>query len=348
MKGIIFMIIVMKQDAKEEDIESLETLLKSLGLGVHVSKGQERTIVGIIGNKNLLGDVCVEIMPGVEKKIHVAESYKLVNKTFKASSTIIDVNGAKIGGTEIAIIAGPCAVESKEQILEAAIAVKKSGAKFLRGGAFKPRTSPYAFQGLEEEALIYLKYAKEQTGLNIVTEVINEHSVNIAYKYVDVFQIGARNTQNFSLLREVGKTKKPVLLKRGSSTTIDEWLNAAEYIVSEGNPNVILCERGIRTFETATRNTLDISSIPIIKNASHLPILVDPSHAAGKTLFVPSLSRASIAAGADGLIVEVHPDPLHALSDASQQLTPDEFELLCMEVKKIAVAVGREFDNADR
>jgi 3-deoxy-7-phosphoheptulonate synthase len=339
------MIIVMKPDASQEDINSLEEILKSLGLGVHISKGEERTIIGLIGNKNLLGDVCVERMPGVEKKIAIAESYKLVNKRFKTSSTIIDVNGSKIGGDEIVVIAGPCAVESKEQILASAIAVKKSGAKFLRGGAFKPRTSPYSFQGLEEEALIYLREAKEQTGLNIVTEVIDENSVNIAYKYVDIFQIGARNTQNFSLLREVGKTKKPVLLKRGSSTNIDEWLNAAEYIMSEGNPYVILCERGIRTFETATRNTLDISSIPIIKNSSHLPILVDPSHAAGNTLLIPALSNAAIAAGADGLIIEVHPDPVHALSDAQQQLTFEAFELLCKGIKNIAVAVGRKFDN---
>lgn len=337
------MIIVMRSDAEENDVKLLSKTLKKLGLSVHISKGEERTIVGLIGDKKLLKDISIELMPGVEKIIPIVESYKLANKRFRTEASIIDVNGVKIGGSEITMMAGPCAVESLEQVLITARAVRKSGAKFLRGGAFKPRTSPYDFQGLEKEALIYLKAAKDETGLNIVTEVINESSVAIAHDYVDVFQIGARNVQNFSLLREVGRTKKAVLLKRGSSTTIDEWLNAAEYIMSEGNHNVILCERGIRTFETATRNTLDISAIPVVKSRSHLPIIIDPSHAAGKTQYILALSRAAIAAGADGLIVEVHPDPVHALSDAAQQLTPDAFDKICKEIKKIAEVVGREY-----
>ena len=241
------------------------------------------------------------------------------------------------------MMAGPCAVESREQILAAAFAVKKSGAQILRGGAFKPRTSPYAFQGLEEDGLKLLKEAKDATGLLIISEVTSEKAVEIADNYVDMFQIGARNVQNFQLLREVGRSKKPVLFKRGPSTTIDEWLNAAEYIMSEGNYNVILCERGIRTFETATRNTLDLSAIPVVKNSSHLPIIVDPSHAAGKAQYVASLSKAAIAAGADGLIIEVHPDPRHALSDAAQQLTPESFDVLCKEISGIAEILGREF-----
>jgi 3-deoxy-7-phosphoheptulonate synthase len=334
-------------DANDDDVKLISKTLKNLNLDVYISKGEERTIIGLVGDKKLLKDTSIELLPGVEKVIPIVESYKLANKRFKGESTIIDVNGSKIGGSEIAMIAGPCAVESLDQILTVAHCVKKSGAKFLRGGAFKPRTSPYAFQGLEEEALKYLKAAKDETGLNIVTEVISELSVEIAHDYVDMFQIGARNVQNFSLLREIGRTKKPVLLKRGSSSTIDEWLNAAEYIMSEGNHDVILCERGIRTFETATRNTLDISSVPVVKNKSHLPIIIDPSHAAGKTAYIQSLSMAAIAAGADGLIVEVHPDPVHALSDAAQQLTPEAFKKLCKEIKKIAEVLGREYPNVN-
>lgn len=337
------MIIVMKTGSQESEINEIARVLESLGLGVHISKGTERTIIGVIGDKRVLNDVPLELMSGVEKLVPIVESYKLAGKTFKPDPTIIDVSGVKIGGREIVIMAGPCAVESREQILEAAIAVKKSGAQFLRGGAFKPRTSPYAFQGLEEEGLKLLKEAKDATGLLIISEVTSEKAVEIADNYVDMFQIGARNVQNFQLLREVGRSKKPVLFKRGPSTTIDEWLNAAEYIMSEGNYNVVLCERGIRTFETATRNTLDLSAIPVVKNSSHLPIIVDPSHAAGKSQYIASLSKAAIAAGADGLIIEVHPDPRHALSDASQQLTPESFDNLCKDISKIAEILGREF-----
>lgn len=339
------MIIVLKPGTQDSEIQEISSVLENVGLGVHISKGTERTIIGVIGDKRLLSDIPLELMKGVDKLVPIMESYKLAGRTFKPEHSIINVNGAKIGGKELVIMGGPCAVESGEQILAAAKAVKKAGAKFLRGGAFKPRTSPYSFQGLEEEGLKMLREAAEATGLLTVSEVISERSVEIASEYVDMFQIGARNSQNFHLLREVGRAGKPVLLKRGPSTTIDEWLNAAEYIMSEGNYDVVLCERGIRTFETSTRNTLDISSIPVVKANSHLPIIVDPSHAAGKAQYISSLSRAAIAAGADGLIIEVHPNPRHALSDAAQQLTPEEFSGLCNDIGKIAEIVGREFDN---
>lgn len=337
------MIIVLKQGTQDNEIKEISKVLESLGLGVHISRGAERTIIGVIGDKRVLNDVPLELMPGVEKLVPIVESYKLAGKTFRPEPSVIDVNGIKIGGKEIVIMAGPCAVESREQILEAAFAVKKSGAQILRGGAFKPRTSPYAFQGLEEEGLKLLKEAKDATGLSVISEVTSERAVEIADPYVDMFQIGARNVQNFQLLREVGRSKKPVLFKRGPSTTIDEWLNAAEYIMSEGNYNVVLCERGIRTFETATRNTLDLSAVPVVKNSSHLPIIIDPSHAAGKSQYVAPLSKAAIAAGADGLIIEVHPNPRCALSDAAQQLTPENFNILCKDISKIADILGREF-----
>lgn len=337
------MIIVMKPGTQEPEVREVARVLEKVGLGVHISKGTERTIIGVIGDKRLLSDIPLELMPGVDKLIPIMESYKLASRTFKPEPSVIDVSGVKIGGREFAMIAGPCAVESREQILAAAEAVKKSGARILRGGAFKPRTSPYSFQGLEEEGLKMLKEASEATGLPTVTEVISERSVEIAANYVDMFQIGARNSQNFQLLREVGRSGKPVLFKRGSATTIDEWLNAAEYIMSEGNYNVVLCERGIRTFETATRNTLDISAVPVVKASSHLPIIVDPSHAAGKAQYILPLSRAAVAAGADGLIIEVHPNPICALSDAAQQLSPESFDHLCKDIGRIAEIVGREF-----
>jgi len=340
------MVIVMKPNSKESDIAEISKVLSSLGLGVHISKGSERTIIGVIGDKRKLADVPLELMNGVEKLVPIVESYKLAGKTFRPEPSVIDVGGVKIGGKELVVMAGPCAVESRDQIMAAAQAVKKAGAQFLRGGAFKPRTSPYSFQRLEEEGLKLLKEAKEATGLLIITEVTCEKAVEIADSYVDMFQVGARNVQNFQLLREIGRSKKPVLFKRGPSTTIDEWLNAAEYIMSEGNYNVVLCERGIRTFETATRNTLDISAVPVVKSLSHLPIIVDPSHAAGKTQYILPLSKAAIAAGADGLIVEVHPNPKCALSDAAQQLPPDDFYDLCKDISKIAEILGREFHYA--
>jgi 3-deoxy-7-phosphoheptulonate synthase len=337
------MIIVMKPGSTEAEMVEITGVLKSLGLGVHISQGTERTIIGVIGDKRLLTDVPVELMPGVEKLVPIVESYKLASRSFCPESSIIDVNGVKIGGRELVIMAGPCAVESREQVLAAASAIKKAGAQFLRGGAFKPRTSPYSFQGLEEEGLKILKEAKEATGLKLISEVTSERAVEVAEKYVDMFQIGARNAQNFNLLREVGRSKKPVLYKRGASITVNEWLNAAEYIMSEGNYNVVLCERGIRTFETSTRYTLDISSIPVVKSTSHLPIIVDPSHAAGKYQYVPSLCKSAVAAGADGLIIEVHPNPRCALSDAAQQLTPNDFSALCKDISRMAEITGRVF-----
>ncbi len=337
------MIIVMKPGSNEKNIEEISKLLDSLGLGVHVSKGSQRTIIGVIGDKRVLDDVPLELMEGVDKLVPIMESYKLAGKTFKPEPSVIKVSGIEIGANEIVVMAGPCAVENREQIMEAARSVKKSGARFLRGGAFKPRTSPYSFQGLEEEGLKLLKEARDETGLLIISEVTSEKAVEIADRYVDMFQVGARNAQNYQLLRSIGQSKKPVLYKRGPSTTIDEWLNAAEYIMSEGNYNVVLCERGIRTFETATRYTLDISSIPVIKASSHLPILVDPSHASGKSQYVLPLSKAAVAAGADGLIVEVHPDPMHALSDAAQQLSPEIFDSLCRDISGIARIAGRKF-----
>ncbi len=337
------MIIVMNPKSNQMQIDDVINVLKNSGLGVHISQGTERTIIGIIGDKSVLRDIPLELMPGVEKLVPIVESFKLAGKTFRPEPSIVNVNGVRIGGKELAIMAGPCAVESYDQIMEAARAVKRSGAQFLRGGAFKPRTSPYAFQGLEEEGLKLLKAAKDETGLQIITEVTSERAVELSISYVDMFQIGARNVQNFTLLREVGKSMKPVLLKRGSATTIDEWLNAAEYIMSEGNYDVVLCERGIRTFETATRNTLDLSAVPVVKNMSHLPVIVDPSHAAGKSKFVIPLSRAAIAAGADGLIVEVHPNPMMAMSDAAQQLSPKDFDSLCSDISKLAPILEREF-----
>jgi len=336
----------MKPDSKEKDIESISRLLEKLGLGVHISKGTQRTIIGVIGDKSLLRDIPLDLLPGVEKLVPIVESYKLASKTFKPEQSVIEIDGVKIGGSELVMIAGPCAVENTDQILETAREVKKAGAKILRGGTFKPRTSPYSFQGLEEDGLKMMKDAKEATGLLLLTEVTCERALEIADKYVDMFQIGARNAQNFQLLREVGRSRKPVVYKRGPSQTIEEWLNAAEYIMSEGNYNVILCERGIRTFETATRFTLDISAVPVIKSLSHLPIIIDPSHAAGKAQYVVSLARAAIAAGADGLIVEVHPNPMCALSDASQQITPDLFNNLCKDISNMAPLLGRTFTIA--
>ncbi|HHV73462.1 MAG TPA: 3-deoxy-7-phosphoheptulonate synthase [Thermoanaerobacterium sp.] len=337
------MVIVMKPSATEKQISDVSNLLLSLDLKPHISKGEERVVIGVIGDKKKLKDKNVELMEGVEKVIPIVESYKLASRTFNPVSTIVDVDGVQVGGKSVVIMAGPCAVESKEQLFESAEAVKMFGAKFLRGGAYKPRTSPYSFQGLEREGLEMLYEAKKHTGLKIVTEVMDVYSIEIVAKYADVLQIGARNMQNFSLLKEVGRSNMPVLLKRGIAATIEEWLNAAEYILSEGNKNVILCERGIRTFEQYTRNTLDLSAVPVVKRLSHLPIIVDPSHGTGKSFLVNPMAKAAIAAGADGLIIEVHPDPKNALSDGAQSLTPDEFRVLAEEISNVATAVGRDF-----
>ncbi len=335
------MIIVMKPHARQEAIDQIVELIRSNGLEVHLSTGKEVTIIGVIGDKTRLADKNLEIAQDVERIVPVTESYKLANRKFHPESSVITAGNVTIGGKELVIMSGPCAVESREQLIETALAVKKAGAQILRGGAYKPRTSPYAFQGLEEEGLRYMKEAKEASGLCVVCEVTSLHAIEAAVKYVDILQIGARNMQNFYLLKEAGKTGMPVLLKRGLAATIDEWLNAAEYIMSEGNPNVILCERGIRTFETATRNTLDISAVPIIKERSHLPIIVDPSHAGGIRSLVKPLAMAAVAAGADGLMIETHPNPSCALSDGPQSLTFPQFEDLCGELRPLTALMGR-------
>ncbi|ADL07393.1 3-deoxy-7-phosphoheptulonate synthase [Thermosediminibacter oceani] len=335
------MIIVMQKNATEDQIKKVCEMVENAGLGVHLSRGTDITIIGVIGDRRLLADKPIERMDGVEKTVSIMEPYKLASRTFHPEPTVIKVGDVSIGGDEFVVMAGPCAVESREQLLETAEMVKKCGAKILRGGAFKPRTSPYSFQGLGEEGLKILAEARERTGLPVVTEVTSTEAVNTVAEYADILQIGARNMQNFQLLKAVGRTGKPVLLKRGMSATIEEWLNAAEYIMNEGNFQVILCERGIRTFEPMTRNTLDLSAVPIIKNISHLPVIVDPSHGTGHWRWVTPMSRAALAAGADGLIIEVHPNPQEALSDGSQSLKPENFMLLCEELKKIAPIVGR-------
>lgn len=338
------MIIVLRPGVTDEQIVHLEEKIKKLGLTPHVSKGTERTIIGVIGPEDILRVTPLEAFPGVEKVLPVLAPYKLVSREFSPEASVIDVGkGVKIGGKKIEMMAGPCAVENLDLLFEIAKAVKKAGAKILRGGAFKPRTSPYSFQGLGEEGLKYLAQVGKELDLITVSEVMDTRDVALVAKYVDILQIGARNMQNFNLLKEVGLTKKTVLLKRGLSSTIKELLMSAEYILSGGNFNVILCERGIRTFEDYTRNTLDISAVPAVKELSHLPIIVDPSHAAGKWGLVAALSMAGIAAGADGLIIEVHSRPEEAVSDGAQSLLPDKFQQLMQELKSIAQAVGREF-----
>lgn len=336
------MIIVMKPNAKPESIQRIKSIIEGKGLQAHISAGHEVTIIGVVGDKTKLMDQNLEIYEDVDKIVPVTESYKLANKKFHPEPTKVKVGNVVIGGNNIVIMSGPCAIESREQLLSTAHSIKKAGAHILRGGAYKPRTSPYAFQGLEEEGLAYMKEAREETGLPVVCEVTSQNAIEAAVKYVDMLQIGARNMQNFYLLKEAGKTGMPVLLKRGLSATIDEWLNAAEYIIAEGNPNVVLCERGIRTFETATRNTLDISAVPVIKAKSHLPIIVDPSHASGVRAYVKPLSMAAVAAGADGLMIETHPDPSTALSDGPQSLSFDQFEDLMVNLKPLIKLIGKE------
>jgi len=337
------MIIVMHPTASEEQITHVVDKLKKLGFGIHMSKGVERTVIGAIGDKSVLGADTVEMLQGVSEVIHVRKPYKLVNREFNLEGTIVDIGGGvRFGEKEkLVIIAGPCSVESRTQLLNTAKSIKASGAKVLRGGAFKPRTSPYSFQGLGEEGLRFLAEARKETGLPIVTEVMDTRDVEMVAKYADMVQIGARNMQNFALLKEVGKIKKPVLLKRGPGSTIEEFLMSAEYILSEGNRNVVLCERGIKSIETYTRNTLDLAAVPVIRKLSHLPIIVDPSHGTGKWDLIPSMSKAAVAAGADGLIIEVHPKPEEALSDGPQSLTFDNFESLMKQIRNIAAAVGR-------
>ncbi len=335
------MIIVLKPNATKAQRAHVLDRIKALGLKAMVSEGTERTIIGVIGPEDQLRAQPLEVIPGVEKVMPVLKPYKLVSREFKPADSVIKVNGVEVGGKRLVVMAGPCSVENRQMLFETARLVKAGGASFLRGGAFKPRTSPYSFQGLGENGLRLLREAARQTGLSVVTELVDSRDVGLVEKYSDVIQIGARNMQNFELLKEVGMARKPVLLKRGLSATINEFLLAAEYVLSQGNFNVILCERGIRTFETATRFTLDLSAVPVIKKLSHLPIIVDPSHGAGTWEYVAAMAKAAVAVGSDGLIVEVHPNPEVALSDGPQSLLPKKFAALMKDLKKVAAAVGR-------
>lgn len=337
------MIVVMESHATREQINDIVTKIQDAGLGSHISAGVERTIIGVVGDshtKELLRQ-SLEASPGVEKVVLILQPFKLVGRDFKPENSVIDVEGVRFGDGSVVVIAGPCSVESREQIMLTARAVKAAGAVMLRGGAFKPRTSPYSFQGLEEEGLRLLAEARAETGLPVVTEAMDAGQLMLVIKYADMIQIGARNMQNYTLLREVGRMKVPVLLKRGPSATIQELLLAAEYMMSEGNYNIVLCERGVRGFDNYTRYLLDLSAVPVLKHLSHLPVIVDPSQASGKWKYVPPLAKAGVAAGADGLIVEVHPEPDKALSDGPQQLTPDNFSKLMGELTPLATALGR-------
>jgi 3-deoxy-7-phosphoheptulonate synthase len=331
----------MSQSATKEQINNVEKKLSELGFRTHPIFGEIKTVIGAIGDKRLLNLHAISLMPGVENLVPIMKPYKLVGRELKQISSIISIDGIEIGGNSIVVIAGPCAIENEAGFIDTAVKVKEAGAKILRGGAFKSQTSPYDFQGLEEDGLKIMSAARDITGMKLVSEVVDTRDVEIVSRYVDILQIGARNMQNFRLLQEVGNVGKPVLLKRGLSATIEEWLMAAEYIISSGNSRIILCERGIRTFETATRNTLDLSSIPIVKELSHLPIIVDPSHATGSWKYVPALSKGAVATGADGLIIEVHHEPSQALCDGPQSLRPSKFTQLMKELGAIAQAVGR-------
>lgn len=336
------MIIVMQPHATPEQIQAVEDQITELGYRPHEIVGVERKVIGAVGDERGKDRLqMIESMAGVESVVPILKPYKLSSREVQPQDSIIHADGVAVGGKEIAIMAGPCSVESKEQICKTARLVKDAGANIMRGGAFKPRTSPYSFQGLEEEGLILLMEAKKETGLPIVTEVMNPREVDLVARYSDIMQVGARNVQNFSLLKELGRLKKPILLKRGMMTTIKEFLMSAEYILAEGNKDVILCERGIRTFETATRNTLDLSCIPVLKKETHLPIIIDPSHGTGHWDLVDSMARAAIAAGADGLMIEVHPDPVHAFSDGPQSLKPEKFAKLVQSLRPFIELMGR-------
>ena len=336
------MIIVMKSGASAKQISAAVSRVESMGYRVHLSQGEERTIIGVIGDDRPIDRVALELLDGVEKTVPILKPFKMASRDMHPQDTVVALNGVKIGEPQITIMAGPCAVESRSQILETAHAVKEAGAQVLRGGAYKPRTSPYSFQGLGEEGLQLLAEAREATGLPIVTEVMAPEQVPLVAKYADMLQIGARNMQNYALLHAAGEANHPVLLKRGMMSTIEELLMSAEYILSHGNMRVALCERGIRTFERYTRNTTDINAIPVIKQMSHLPVILDPSHSTGKWEYVTAIARAGIAAGADGLIIEVHPHPEEAASDGAQSLKPEKFAQLVREVRAIAEVVGRK------
>ena len=335
------MIIVMKQGATAQEISAVVSRVESLGFRVHLSQGEERTIIGVIGDERPVDRTLFEVMAGVEKTVPILQPFKLASRDFKQENTVITINGLQIGGARVVVMAGPCAVESREQILETAHAVKEAGATILRGGAYKPRTSPYSFQGLGLKGLELLAEAREATGLRIITEVMAPEAVSLVSQYADILQVGARNMQNYALLHAVGESQKPVLLKRGMMSTLEELLMSAEYILSHGNYRVMLCERGIRTFEKYTRNTLDINAVPVLQSLSHLPVIVDPSHGTGKWEYVSAVAKAAVAAGADGLLIEVHPRPEEALSDGAQSLKPERFAQLMRELKPIAEAIGR-------
>ena len=340
------MIIVMAPGATPEQIEKVEKRIKEFGYTPHEIAGVERKVIGAVGDERGKDRLqSIETMGGVESVFPILKPYKLASREVKPVNSVIQADGVSVGSKEIAIIAGPCSVENKDQICTTAKMVKDSGANFLRGGAYKPRTSPYSFQGMEEDGLKLLADAKESSGLPIVTEIMNPREIELVIKYADILQVGARNMQNFSLLKELGRINKPILLKRGMMNTIKEFLMSAEYVLSEGNSNVILCERGIRTFETATRNTLDISCVPVLKKETHLPIIIDPSHATGHWEMVESMSRASIAAGADGLIIEVHPDPVKAFSDGPQSLKPSKFSKLMKNLRPFAELMDRTLSD---
>ena len=335
------MIIILKQNAPEDQVQALCEELKSRGLQIHASTGSEARILGLVGDTKAIAESWVLANPVVEDVRRVSEPYKKANRKFHPADTVVQVGNTKIGGGHFAVIAGPCSVESEEQVLTVARAVQAAGASLLRGGAFKPRTSPYSFQGMRAEGLELLREARAKTGMPIVTEIMNTEHLPL-FEDVDLIQIGARNMQNFELLRAVGRTKRPVLLKRGLSATLEELVMSAEYIMAEGNDQVILCERGIRTFETSMRNTLDISAVPMLKKMTHLPVVIDPSHAAGIAWMVEPLAKAAVAAGADGLMIEVHNDPAHALCDGAQSLTPDQFSALMGEIRPLAEYLGKQ------
>lgn len=335
------MIIVLKPRTKQQEIDHVVNLIKSKGLDTHIVEGSEMTIIGCIGDTTRIDSKLFEVNPSVDKVMHVQEPYKLANRAFHPEESIVDVSGVKVGGGHLAMIAGPCSVESTEQVLEIALAAKASGANLLRGGAFKPRTSPYSFQGLGLEGLDILCEVKKETGMPIVTELMSPDHLDLFNEKVNLIQIGARNMQNFDLLKQLGQLDRPILLKRGLNATYEEWIMSAEYIMASGNENVILCERGIRTFESYTRNTLDLQSIPVLRKLTHLPVIVDPSHAGGKWWLVDAMSRAAIAAGADGLMVEVHNNPECALCDGAQSLKPEKYDELFQDVAQIAKVLGK-------
>ena len=337
------MIIVLRKDTTQKEIDQLtNAIMATGGITVNPVYGADITILGLIGDTSRVDGTRIESFHCVDRIMHVAEPYKKANRMFHPEDTVVDVAGVPVGGRRLAVMAGPCSVESREQITGVAEAVQRSGAAILRGGAFKPRTSPYAFQGLKYEGLELLKQAREATGLPIVTELMSTADIDRFVEDVDCIQVGARNMQNFDLLRQLGRIDKPILLKRGMSATVEEWLMSAEYILAEGNEKVILCERGIRTFETYTRNTLDLSAVPVVKRLSHLPVIVDPSHGTGKRWMVDPMAKAAVAVGADGVMIEVHNDPQHALCDGQQSVTPEQFDGIMKDIRAIAAAVGRE------